>query len=267
MSLIDARGRLFGRFNLIDAGVAIFILALVPAGLVTYRVFRVPNPEIASVSPDTVPPGGNRRLRLTGRHFRPYLRVTFNRTGEAFALVDGTPESTEGRLLTETPTLVEVQLPELAPGAYDLHLFDEGQQVAEKLHAFTVSGGPPMRIDAVVRFVVSPDLAAMVAPGDEDAYVPPGPPPPSDQPQATLGAVTVLDGPAASQLRMSPQLGGYMAVEEPGLVLEAVVAIPAGRGAAGLWEYKKQPIRAGDALRFETPRYAMLGIIRKVAEP
>ena len=267
MPLIDSNGRLLGRFNLIDAAIVIFVLALIPIGFMTYRVFRVPNPEIASVAPETLLPGWNRRIRLTGRNFRPYLRVTFNRTGEAFALVNSTPESTEGRLLTETPTLVEVQVPELPAGTYDLRLFDEGQQVAEKLSAFTITGGPVMSVEAVVRFVVSPDLAAIVASGDEDTYAPPGPPLPSDQPRATLGAVEpVEDQTTASQLHMSPHLGGFFAVEQQGQVIEAVVAIPAGKGDTGGWEYKKQPIRAGDALRFETPRYAMFGIIRRVTE-
>jgi hypothetical protein len=76
----------------------------------------------------------------------------------------------------------------------------------------------------------------------------------------------VEDKTAAVQLQMSPNLGGYIAVQEEGQVLEAVVAIPALKGDTGAWEYKKQPIRAGNALRFETPRYAMLGIIRTVTE-
>lgn len=266
MPLIDSRGRLLGRLNLIDASVLLFLLALVPIGVVTYRVFRVPNPQISSVSPETLLPGSSRRIRLTGTNFRPYLRITFNKTGEAMALVDSNPDSTEGRLLVETPTLVEAQVPELSPGTYDLHLFDEGQQVAQRLNAFTITAGPPVTVEALVHFVVSSDLAALVAGGDRDTYVPPGPPLP-DQAPATLASVKAADDKTpAAQLQMFPNLGGFAGLQEQAQVIEAVVAIPAGKGVSGGWEYKKQPIRAGDTLRFETPRYAMLGVIRRVTE-
>jgi len=267
MPLIDSRGRLFGRLNLIDAASLLFVLALVPIGIVTYRVFRVPNPVIETVSPESVLQGSDRRIRLTGRDFRPYLRFTVNKSGEAFALVNSTPESTEGRLLLETPTLVEVRLPELPPGTYDLHVFDEGQQVAERLNAFTITSGPVMTVEAVVRFVASSDLAALVASGDEDTYAPPGPPLPPNQARAAIREVKPIDDKSvASEVHMSPHLGGFFGMAQQGQVIETVVAIPAARGDTGGWEYKKQPIRAGDALRFQTPRYAMFGVIRQVTE-
>jgi hypothetical protein len=268
MPLIDSRGRLFGRLNLIDAAVVLFALLLVPIGFVTYRVFRVPNPQIAAVSPETLLPGSDMRIRLTGRDFRPYLRITVNRSGEAFALVNGTPDSTEGRLLVETPTLMEAKLPpELAPGTYDLHVFDEGQQVAERLKAFTITGGPVMTVEAVVRFVVSPDLAGLIASGDEDTYAPAGLQLEPHQARAALRAVKAVDDKmAAAELHMSPHLGGFFGLQQQGQVVEAVVAIPAARADTGSWEYKRQPVRAGDALKFETTRYAMYGVIRRVTE-
>ena len=264
MPLIDSRGRLFGQINLIDAGILVFVLALPPIGLITYRVFRVPNPQIATVSPTTMLPGLDRRIRLTGRDFRPFLRITFNKSGEAFALVNGAPETTEGRLLVETPTLVEAHLPdELLAGTYDLHLFDRGQQVAERLNAFTITSGPPTMVEAVVRFVVFPDLAALMANGDEDTYVPLGQLLPPNQARATLRAVKSVEAKmAVAQLHLSGPFG----VQEQGQTIEAVVAIPATRSETGGWEYKKQPIRVGDALKFETPRYAMFGVIRRVTD-
>ena len=124
-----------------------------------------------------------------------------------------------------------------------------------------------MTVEAVVRFVASPDLAALVALGDEDTWLPQGPPLPPNQPRATLkSARPVADDPTATEVHMFSQQERYFGVQEHGQALEAVVAIPATRGEAGRWEYKRQPIRAGDMLKFETSRYAMLGVIRRVTE-
>jgi hypothetical protein len=264
MPLIDSRGRLFGLLNLIDAAVVLFVLAIVPIGFATYRVFRVPSPEITSVTPAAQPPGPDRRIRLAGQNFRPYLRAFVNRAGQPFSLVNGNPEFTEGRFLVETPTLVEIKLPELPPGAYDLRLFDERQQVAERLNAFTIVIASPSTIDIIVRFIASPDLISLVKPGDEDTFVPVGPPLPPNQGRATLKGAKVVDDKDATQVHLATQPGGWFGVQERGQVLEAVVAIPAARGDTGAWEYKRQAIRAGDTLKFETSRYAMYGVIRRV---
>ena len=265
MPLIDSRGRLFGLVNLIDAVLVLFVLAIIPIGFATYRVFRVPSPEIASVTPATQPPGPDRRIRLEGHDFRPYLRAFVNRAGQPFSLVNGNPEFTEGRFLVETPTLVEIKLPELPPGAYDLRLFDERQQVAERLNAFAIATAPPSTIDVIVRFVASSELIPLVKPGDQDTFVPVGPALPPGQGRATLKSAKVVDDKlAAIQVHLASQPGGWFGVQQHGQVLEAVVAIPVTRGDTGAWEYKRQAIRAGDTLKFETPRYAMYGVIGRV---
>jgi hypothetical protein len=264
MPLIDSRGRLFGLMNVIDAAVVVFALAIVPIGFAAYRVFRVPAPEITSVTPATQPPGPDRRIRLAGHDFRPYLRAFVNRAGQPFSLVNGNPEFTEGRFLVETPTLVEIKLPELPPGAYDLRLFDERQQVGERLNAFTIATESPLTIDTIVRFIASSDLISLVKPGDEDTFVPMGSPLPPNQGRAMLKSARVVDDKDAAQVHLASQPGGWFGVQEPGQVLEAIVAIPVTRGDIGAWEYKRQAIRAGDTLKFETPRYAMYGVIRRV---
>ena len=264
MPLTDSRGRLFGVLNLIDAGVVHFVLVLVPIGFVTYRVFRVPDPQIDSVTPATQPPGPDRRIRLTGHDFRPYLRVFVNKTGEPFALVNGNPELTEGRFLTETPTLVEIKLPDLQPATYDLHVFDEGQQVAEKISAFTLSGGPPQTVDTVVHFVVSRDLVPLVTAGDQDTFVPSGPALAPSQPRATIKSAKVIDDKLAAIEVHAASQGGGAGLRQQGEMLEAIVAIPAVPGDTGALEYKRQPIRTGDTLKFETTRYAMFGVIGRV---
>jgi hypothetical protein len=51
MPLVDERGRLFGRINLIDAGVGVLILLLIPLGYAAYRLSRTPIPSITVALP------------------------------------------------------------------------------------------------------------------------------------------------------------------------------------------------------------------------
>jgi hypothetical protein len=265
MPLLDSRGRVFGRWNVIDAGLAIFLLLLIPAGLVIYRVFRVHDPIIVSVAPTRQPAGPGLRIRLTGRDFRPFLRAYVNKAGTPFSLINRTHELSEGTVLVETPEVVEIQLPMLQAATYDLYLFDELQQVAERPAAFTI-GATDATVEATVRFVVPPDLAPLVKPGDEDGIEPAGRA--SDEGgRATLTDTRLVeDKPTTLDVQFPPTLGGTVRVQTAGRALEATVLIPAGRAANGLWQYKGQTVRPGDGLSFQTPRYAMYGVILRVVE-
>ena len=58
MALIDERGRLFGRINLIDLAVIVFVAVLIPLGYGAYLVFRAPAPHITGMyerGPTSVP--------------------------------------------------------------------------------------------------------------------------------------------------------------------------------------------------------------------
>ena len=50
MSVVDKNGRLFGSFNLVDAGVVLFIALLIPIGYATFLLFRPERPAIESVT-------------------------------------------------------------------------------------------------------------------------------------------------------------------------------------------------------------------------
>ena len=149
MALIDDRGRLFGRWNLIDVAVALVAAAVLVFVAVGYALFRLPNPPvIMSVQPATVVEQAESRIQLKGRNFLPYLRVFLGRTGstdfvkrpgetesqDAFTIVNGT----QAELLIETPTLAELKLPPLGPGSYDIHFYDETKHLAVKESAFVV---------------------------------------------------------------------------------------------------------------------------------
>lgn len=154
MTLIDDRGRLLGRFNLVDTGIAV-LAVVAAAGLFTaYRVFRLPGgPEIASVEPATQPATSGARIRLHGRDFLPYQRVFVQRSGgdPDFVHPDETPTDgytlvnhTQAQWMVESPSLAEVQLPDrMGAGTYDLVFFNETRQLAIVRAAFTLTSVAP----------------------------------------------------------------------------------------------------------------------------
>lgn len=157
MAVIDDRGRLFGRLNLVDAAVALLALVVVAFAALGYALFRLPNPPVvSSISPNRIPANEEHSLQLKGQHFIPYLRVYLGRTDEADFVKRPTEQekqdaftlmnATRVQFLLETPTLAEIKVPALGTGSYDLHFYDETGHVAVKVAAFEVvpqeSSGP-----------------------------------------------------------------------------------------------------------------------------
>ena len=134
MTFVDDRGRLFGKVNLIDAGVGILVLLLIPLGYAAYALFRTPVPIITTVARVPVPGGKGYRLRVLGEDFRPYLKVALGSQSATF--------------LVESPNAGEVRVPELEPGTYDLVLYDEAQELTRIRGALVIdapfSPAPPM---------------------------------------------------------------------------------------------------------------------------
>jgi hypothetical protein len=158
MALIDERGRLFGRMNLIDAGVALLLIVIGAGVFVGYRLLRLPQaPVVLKVEPETQQGGhSNMRMALRGENFLPFMKVFVQRTGnptkviktldsgasglDQFVLVN----YTQARFFAESPRVAEVWLPDkLGAGTYDLVFFNETQMVGVKQAAFTLSEPPP----------------------------------------------------------------------------------------------------------------------------
>src|SRR5689334_193169 len=129
MPVLDERGRLFGRANLVDAAVIGFVVVLIPLGFALYLLFRESPPIVDTVEPKRIAARLPARVVVTGRNLKPYLRVRVGAT-------------TVGNLLVETPTQGEIKLPALAPGTYDLVLFDVVQEVERVAGAIEVEPEP-----------------------------------------------------------------------------------------------------------------------------
>lgn len=128
MPLVDDRGRLFGRMNIIDAAVAAFVLLLIPLAYAAYLLFKVPEPVLTAATPGTFKNSENQYVQLTGQHLRPLLRAYAGTTAATY--------------LFESPDRAQVRLPPLTPGVYDLILFNDAQEVAKIPGGITVTSPP-----------------------------------------------------------------------------------------------------------------------------
>ena len=153
MPLIDDRGRVFGKINLIDLALLVFALLLVPLGYGAYLLFRTPPPRLVGVSPNPLPfAKGEQRVVLKGEHLRPFLRATVGRKDAR-------------NFLVASPQAAEIVFDELPPGTYDVALFDPSEQIAQLPNALTIVPPPLPPIQLVGRFVGPGAAAATLVPG------------------------------------------------------------------------------------------------------
>lgn len=143
MTLIDRDGRVFGRFNLVDAALAAFIVLLLPIGYATFLLFRPSRPVIESVTRVEVTKEEQRvaggsllsaKLKVKGSGFNPLLRAAIGSTS-AMGFV------------FETPNSADVLVGLVPAGKHDLVLFDGVQEVARARNAVEIqaTGGPSVR--------------------------------------------------------------------------------------------------------------------------
>ena len=143
MALVDDRGRLFGRLNLIDAATVIVLLGLLPVGYGAYLLFRPSQPRIDSVTPTPLTREELRivngatikaKMKVRGTGFNPLLR----------AIVGDTPALA---FVFENPNSADVVVGDIPPGTHDLILYDGVQEVARAAGAVTIqqAGGATVR--------------------------------------------------------------------------------------------------------------------------
>jgi len=126
VTLLDERGRVAGRLNVVDVAAAIVLLGLIPFAIGLYLVFRPPTPTLVNIVPKTLVQGPNQRLEIDGTNFRPFMRVSFNTIPANSFLLGSTKYAI-------------VDVPDLKPGVYDVVLYDYMQEIARLPKALTVS--------------------------------------------------------------------------------------------------------------------------------
>lgn len=139
MSIVDERGRVAGRINLIDAIAAFALVVLVPVAYGAYLLFRTQPATLRAVQPTKVYQGPNARIVIDGENLRPFMRVSFNTVQGRTFLIGSTKSA-------------QVDLPDLEPGVYDVVLFDYMREVSRLPKALTVL---PLAPTATVEMQVS----------------------------------------------------------------------------------------------------------------
>ena len=85
MAIVDERGRMFGRWNLLDFAVLVLVIGLIPLAYAGYLLFRDQPPTLVAVTPSQVRESQEFSLTITGTNLRPYLRdAGFNVTVSSF---------------------------------------------------------------------------------------------------------------------------------------------------------------------------------------
>ena len=141
MAIVDERGRLLGRLNLLDAILIVLAVGLIPLGYAAYALFRERPPRLVSVSPATLEQAPDLIVTVTGEHLRPYMRISA-----------GAHQASE--FYFRSPTEAQVPLKGLPAGTYDIVLFDQAQERARLRDALTIrpSALPATAVIAVGAF-------------------------------------------------------------------------------------------------------------------
>lgn len=138
MRLLDARGRLLGRVNVVDAAAFGFVAIAIGGGAAGYAAVRPRPPLVDAVTPRTIAAGTPARLLLTGRNLRPFLQVL---VAPADTPPSQDPMRAE-RIGIGDPATADLPVPALGPGTYDIHVYDRGREVIVCRAAFAVAPRP-----------------------------------------------------------------------------------------------------------------------------
>ena len=266
----DSRGRSAGRrLHWLDAsavGLVVLALAATAVGYVSMRGARA---TIDALDPPVVQPGAAARLRLRGRDLRPFLQAYIVKAGERFVLNDplGFRTFQPATLFFVGDTEAEIECPELAPGSYDIYLFDLGRQVAMRSDALRADVPPGRRatLTATVRFYVPAELGPLLRAGDRDRQEPQ-----RTNAQSIGDAVIRTVAPRPDQVETfdmritAPR--EYVGPRIMNRVVDATLTVPVVQDGSGVWTYKGEPMRAGDDFTLGTDRYVVRGLTLDVSD-
>ncbi len=246
MPIIDDRGRLFGKLNLIDAITVAVVLGLIPLAYGAYMLFREQPPIITSIQPTQVTQGEQTTLQVIGEGFRPFLVARL-----------GDFESSG--FLVQSPTIAEVKVPDIPAGNYDFVLYDQARELVRMPGAITVvpPSAPITAIATVrVRFVAGQEVLDVMNIGDVDLS---GLVAQEDTEGAVLMAIG-QDRQRIDGLFSDGLLGRNFQVEGSTLSFTGRVRVPVVLGQSG-WTYRNQAIKVGAGFTFESILGAMRGFI------
>ncbi len=155
MTFVDDQGRLFGRWNIVDALIGVVLIGLIPLLYGAYVLFKPSRPSLTAIEPARILSGTDLDLKVRGTNLRPYMRVSVGtHQGNRFLFVD------------ETEAVVPMNA--LPPGVYDVILYDHAQEQARISKGFEVvaTPRPEAELDVIGSFTGLADhLAASITQG------------------------------------------------------------------------------------------------------
>ena len=263
MTIIDARGRLFGALNILDALVILLAGGGVAAALSSRGVVRG-EVLMTSVSPTTLIAGERTRVRVAGRNFREDTRAYLAATGHQFFIGEVERSTQTATTLLSTPSLAEIQIPEqLPPGIYDLYLFEGERQVAMRREAFRVESPtlPRGTLELRVRFFVPPESAHLIRPGDRDQFTPQRPTNPTTE-GAVVRVVTPVGGAAdILEMHLIEKDARWIGDRSARQAIDVTLQIPVLRYGPTAWGYRDALLGIGAVFTLTTDRYRFHGVI------
>ncbi len=251
MPLVDQRGRLFGRLNLIDALVLIVVGGVIPLIYGAFLLFRTPVPTVDVITPHQLEENRRTPAQIAGTNLRPFM----------LAFV-GTAVSP--RFLIESPTAAQIEIPPLPAGTYDFVLADEGQEVLRKVGAITVAPMPRTIATVHVRFIAAPEALSQLTPGETDRSAPSG--------AATLTSIDNERTPVQANVEYWIPRGATglpeksLQVPERLLAFTGTLTVPVVDTPAG-WIYKDGAVKVGARFTFESKTGIAVGSIVRVEGP
>lgn len=126
MAIVDERGRVFGRWNLLDVALLVLLVGLIPLGYAAFLLFRDQPPKLVSIEPKQLQQTDGFTVHIKGENFRPYMRLSI-----------GAQQGREWQF--KSTEEADVQFPSVPPGTYDVILFDQAQERFRLPQALTIS--------------------------------------------------------------------------------------------------------------------------------
>lgn len=195
MTLVDANGRILGRWNVVDVLVGVLLLFLIPLLYGGYVLFRPTTASLTSIEPRRISADEPVQFTIRGNGLRPYMRVSLSEhQGQNFLFADVTKAA--------------VDLPALPAGVYDLILYDQARELARLADAVEVVARPRPHtsLDVIGSFTaVATDAVPKIQPDlpiqDVGHVVRVGAPEPSLT-RTTVGGAALINVPSASAMNV-----------------------------------------------------------------
>jgi hypothetical protein len=256
---VQKRGRAVRGMHWLDAMLAAAVVLSVASAVVGYGVMRRTEPKIDAIEPATIAPQAA-RVRLRGRDFRPFLQAFVVPAGTPFVLHDAASGFQPAPFYLASARDAELDVPALAPGTYDLYLYDQGRRVTVVSSALKSKASAPPHsatIAATVRFLVPAEMLPLVRVGDRDAEGSTGGP--ADG-RAVVRQLAALPRPVETVDFEQIDPSRYAGAKTSSRAIDATVSIPVTQRADGAWTYKGAAVRAGEDFTLVTNRYVAQGL-------